>query len=398
MQLARRIRQIPPSATLALNAKANALKAQGVDVVNFGVGEPDFDTPDNIKQAAMRAIQEGFTRYTPVGGIPELKEAIIKRFQTDLGLTYKPAEIMVSCGGKHALYNLFQVLFDQGDEVVVPAPFWVSYPPMLMLAEATPVIIPTKEENGFKLTAEELKERITPKTKGIILNSPSNPTGMVYTQRELEALAGVVLAHNLIVISDDIYDKILFDGASFINLAMLAPELKERTFVLNGVSKTYAMTGWRIGFAAGPEQAIAAAVNLQSQSTSNPSSIAQKASVEALSGPQDFVGEMVKEFAWRRDDIYRRLLEIPGVTSARPGGAFYIFPNFSAYFDRINPAPGQSHSQALAEYFLEEAKVAAVPGAEFGEDTCIRLSFATSRERIATGVTRIGGALEKLGK
>ncbi len=398
MQLARRIRQIPPSATLALNAKANALKAQGVDVVNFGVGEPDFDTPDNIKQAAMRAIQEGFTRYTPVGGIPELKEAIIKRFQTDLGLTYKPAEIMVSCGGKHALYNLFQVLFDQGDEVVVPAPFWVSYPPMLMLAEATPVIIPTKEENGFKLTAEELKERITPKTKGIILNSPSNPTGMVYTQRELEALAGVVLAHNLIVISDDIYDKILFDGASFINLAMLAPELKERTFVLNGVSKTYAMTGWRIGFAAGPEQAIAAAVNLQSQSTSNPTSIAQKASVEALSGPQDFVGEMVKEFAWRRDDIYRRLLEIPGVTSARPGGAFYIFPNFSAYFDRINPAPGQSHSQALAEYFLEEAKVAAVPGAEFGEDTCIRLSFATSRERIATGVTRIGGALEKLGK
>ncbi len=398
MQLARRIRQIPPSATLALNAKANALKAQGVDVVNFGVGEPDFDTPDNIKQAAMRAIQEGFTRYTPVGGIPELKEAIIKRFQTDLGLTYKPAEVMVSCGGKHALYNLFQVLFDQGDEVVVPAPFWVSYPPMLMLAEATPVIIPTKEENGFKLTAEELKERITPKTKGIILNSPSNPTGMVYTQRELEALAGVVLAHNLIVISDDIYDKILFDGASFINLAMLAPELKERTFVLNGVSKTYAMTGWRIGFAAGPEQAIAAAVNLQSQSTSNPTSIAQKASVEALSGPQDFVGEMVKEFAWRRDDIYRRLLEIPGVTSARPGGAFYIFPNFSAYFDRINPAPGQSHSQALAEYFLEEAKVAAVPGAEFGEDTCIRLSFATSRERIATGVTRIGGALEKLGK
>lgn len=398
MQLARRIRQIPPSATLALNAKANALKAQGVDVVNFGVGEPDFDTPDNIKQAAMRAIQEGFTRYTPVGGIPELKEAIIKRFQTDLGLTYKPAEVMVSCGGKHALYNLFQVLFDQGDEVVVPAPFWVSYPPMLMLAEATPVIIPTKEEDGFKLTAEELKERITPKTKGIILNSPSNPTGMVYTQRELEALAGVVLAHNLIVISDDIYDKILFDGASFINLAMLAPELKERTFVLNGVSKTYAMTGWRIGFAAGPEQAIAAAVNLQSQSTSNPTSIAQKASVEALSGPQDFVGEMVKEFAWRRDDIYRRLLEIPGVTSARPGGAFYIFPNFSAYFDRINPAPGQSHSQALAEYFLEEAKVAAVPGAEFGEDTCIRLSFATSRERIATGVTRIGGALEKLGK
>jgi aspartate aminotransferase len=398
VQLARRIRQIPPSATLALNAKANALKAQGVDVVNFGVGEPDFDTPENIKQAAIKAIQDGFTRYTPVGGIPDLKEAIIKRFQEDLGLTYKPAEIMVSCGGKHALYNLFQVLFDHGDEVVVPAPYWVSYPPMLMLAEATPVMIPTKEENGFKLTAEELKERITPNTRGIILNSPSNPTGMVYTRQELEALAGVVLAYNLIVISDDIYDKILFDGGSFVNLAMLAPELKDLTFVLNGVSKTYAMTGWRIGFAAGPEQAISAAVNLQSQSTSNPTSIAQKASVEALSGPQDFVAQMLTEFAWRRDDIHRRLLEIPGVTSPKPGGAFYIFPNFSAYFDRLTPAPGQTHSQALAEYFLEEAKVAAVPGAEFGEDACIRLSYATSRERLATGVTRIREALEKLGK
>jgi aspartate aminotransferase len=398
VQLARRIRQIPPSATLALNAKANALKAQGVDVVNFGVGEPDFDTPDNIKQAAIKAIEAGFTRYTPVGGIPELKEAIIKRFQQDLGLTYKPAEIMVSCGGKHALYNLFQVLFDQGDEVVVPAPFWVSYPPMLMLAEATPVIIHTREENGFKLTAEELKEHITPKTKGIILNSPSNPTGMVYSRQELEALAQVALAYKLIIISDDIYDKILFDGGSFVNLAMLAPELKESTFVLNGVSKTYAMTGWRIGFAAGPAQAIAAAVNLQSQSTSNPTSISQKASVEALNGPQEFVSEMVREFAWRRDDIYQRLLAIPGVTCPKPGGAFYIFPNFSAYFDRLKPAAGQTHSQALAEYFLEEAKVAAVPGAEFGEDACIRLSFATSRERIATGLDRIRDALEKLGK
>lgn len=398
MQLARRIRQIPPSATLALNAKANQLKAQGVDVVNFGVGEPDFDTPENIKQAAIKAIQDGFTRYTPVGGIPELKEAIIKRFQEDTGLTYKPAEVLVSCGGKHALYNLFQVLFDRGDEVVVPAPFWVSYPPMLMLAEATPVIIPTREENGFKLTAPELKAKLTPRTKGIILNSPSNPTGMVYTRAELGALAEVVLAHNLIVISDDIYDKILFDGASFINIAMLAPELKERTFIVNGVSKTYAMTGWRIGYAAGPAAAIAAATNLQSQSTSNPTSIAQKASVEALSGPQDFVAQMLKEFVWRRDDIHRRLSGIPGVTAPKPGGAFYIFPNLSAYFDRLKPAPGQSHSQALAEYLLEEAKVAAVPGQEFGEDACIRLSYATSRERIATGVTRIRETLEKLGK
>lgn len=398
MELARRIRQIPPSATLALNAKANQLKAQGVDVVNFGVGEPDFDTPKNIREAGIRAINDGFTRYTPVGGIPELKDAIIKTFHDSYGLSYKPGEIMVSCGGKHALYNLFQVIFDQGDEVVVPAPFWVSYPPMLMLAEATPVIIPTREENGFKLTAAELKAKITPKTKGLILNSPSNPTGMVYTKAELEALAEVILAHKLLVISDDIYDRILFDGASFVNLAMLSPELKAQTFVLNGVSKTYAMTGWRIGYAAGPEQAIAAAVNLQSQSTSNPTSISQKASVEALNGPQDTVATMVKEFAWRRDDVYKRVMAIPGITSPKPGGAFYIFPNFSAYYDRITPRPGQGHSQALAEYFLDEAQVAAVPGAEFGEDRCIRLSFATSRERIATGIARIEAALQKLGK
>uniref|UniRef100_A0A7V4G6S3 Aminotransferase n=1 Tax=Desulfobacca acetoxidans TaxID=60893 RepID=A0A7V4G6S3_9BACT len=398
MELARRIRQIPPSATLALNAKANQLKAQGVDVVNFGVGEPDFDTPDNIREAAIRAIREGFTRYTPVGGIPELKAAISRYLEENYGLTYKPAEIMVSCGGKHALYNLFQVIFDKGDEVVVPAPFWVSYPPMLMLAEATPVIVPTRQENGFKLTAAELQASLTPRTKGLILNSPSNPTGMVYSRAELEALAEVILAHKLLVVSDDIYDRILFDGAKFVNLAMLSPELKARTFVLNGLSKTYAMTGWRIGYAAGPEEAIAAAVTLQSQSTSNPTSIAQKAGVEALNGPQDSVAKMVAEFAWRRDDIYRRVTAIPGVTSPKPGGAFYIFPNVSAYFDRLTPKAGQSHSQALAEYLLEEAKVAAVPGAEFGEDRCIRLSFATSRERIATGVSRIQEALEKLGK
>jgi len=398
LELARRIRQIPSSATLALNAKANELRAQGVDVVNFGVGEPDFDTPDNIRQAAIRAIEEGFTRYTPVGGILELKEAIIKMFHDTYGLSYTPADIMVSCGGKHALYNLFQVIFDLGDEVVVPAPYWVSYPPMLMLAEAIPVIIPTREENGFKLTADELKVHLTARTKGIILNSPSNPTGMVYSRAELEALAEVVLTHNLIVISDDIYDRILFDGASFVNLAMLSKELKDRTFVLNGLSKTYAMTGWRIGYAAGPQKAIQAATKLQSQSTSNPTSIAQKAGVEALNGPQDAVAKMVAEFAWRRDDIYQRLAAIPGVTTPKPGGAFYIFPNFSAYFDRLELREGQSHSQALAEYLLEEAQVAAVPGAEFGEDRCIRLSFATSRERLATGVSRIQTALADLGK
>ncbi len=398
MQVASRIRQIPPSATLALNAKANQLKAQGVDIVNFGVGEPDFDTPANIREAAIRAINEGFTRYTPVGGIPELKEAIADRFQADYGLTYKAAEIMVSCGGKHGLYNLFQIMFEPGDEVIIPAPFWVSYVPMAMLAEAAPVLIPTREANGFKLTAAELKERLTPKTKALVLNSPSNPTGGVYTRKELEDLGKLVLEHGLYVISDDIYDKILFDGAKFVNIAMLDPELKARTFILNGVSKAYAMTGWRIGYLLGPQEGIAAATNLQSQSTSNPTSIAQKAAVEALRGPQDTVTAMVAEFAWRRDDILRRTLEIPGVTCPKPGGAFYLFPNFSAYFSKLKPAPGQSNSQALADYLLTEARLAAVPGNEFGEDNCLRFSYATSRERIATGLSRIKEALQKLGK
>ena len=398
MQVASRIRQIPPSATLALNAKANQLKAQGVDIVNFGVGEPDFDTPANIREAAIRAINEGFTRYTPVGGIPDLKEAIIDKFQGDYGLTYKPGEILVSCGGKHGLYNLFQIMFEPGDEVIIPAPFWVSYVPMAMLAEAVPVVVPTQEANGFKLTAAELKARLTPRTKALVLNSPSNPTGGVYTKKELEALGQVVLEHGLFVISDDIYDKILFDGAKFVNIAMLAPELKARTFILNGVSKTYAMTGWRIGYLAGPAAGIAAATNLQSQSTSNATSISQKAAVEALRGPQDTVAAMVAEFAWRRDDILKRTLDIPGVTCTKPGGAFYLFPNFSAYYGRLKPAPGQSHSQALADYLLTEARLAAVPGNEFGEDNCLRFSYATSRERIATGLSRIKEALQKLGK
>ncbi|MCX5889009.1 MAG: pyridoxal phosphate-dependent aminotransferase [Deltaproteobacteria bacterium] len=398
MQVASRIRQIPPSATLALNAKANQLKAQGVDIVNFGVGEPDFETPDNIREAAIRAIKEGFTRYTPVGGIPELKEAIIQKFQADYGLAYQPSEILVSCGGKHGLYNLFQILFEPGDEVVIPCPFWVSYVPMAMLAEAVPVLIPTRQESGFKLTAAELKARLTPRTKALVLNSPSNPTGGVYTRKELEDLGQVVLEHGLYVISDDIYDKILFDGAKFVNIAMLDPELKARTFVLNGVSKTYAMTGWRIGYLAGAAAGIAAATNLQSQSTSNPSSISQKAAVEALKGPQEAVAAMVAEFAWRRDDILKRTLEIPGVTSTKPGGAFYLFPNFSAYYGKLKPAPGQSNSQALADYLLTEARLAAVPGNEFGEDNCLRFSYATSRERIATGLSRIKEALEKLGK
>ncbi len=394
--LTERIKQIKPSPTLAIDAKAKAMLAQGIDIVNFGVGEPDFETPENIKEAAIKAIKDGFTRYTPVGGTPDLKEAIIQKFNRDNNLDYKPEEIIVSCGGKHALYNLFQVIFERGDEVIIPTPYWVSYPPMVQLADATPVIVPTPEANGFKLTAEILQANLTPQTKGLILNSPSNPTGSVYSRQELEALAEVILANQLLVVSDDIYEKILFDGLTFCNLAQLAPELKKLTFILNGVSKTYAMTGWRIGYLAGDAKVIKAMTNLQSQSTSNPSSIAQKAATEAIKGPQDTVAAMVKEFAWRRDDILARVARIPGLKCVKPGGAFYVFPNFSEYYQKIKPDQAGSFSDPLADYLLEEAHVALVAGMGFGEDNCIRFSYATSRERIATGLERIEAALQKL--
>jgi aspartate aminotransferase len=394
--LTARIKQIKPSPTLAIDTKAKSMLAKGIDIVNFGIGEPDFDTPDNIKEAAIKAIRDGFTRYTPVGGIPDLKEAIVQKFKRDNNLDYKPEEIIVSCGGKHALYNLFQVLFERGNEVIVPTPYWVSYPPMLQLADATPVIVPTPEANGFKLTAEVLKAHLTPRTKGLILNSPSNPTGSVYSRQELEALAEVILAHKLLVVSDDIYEKILFDGLKFSNLAQLDPELKKLTFILNGVSKTYAMTGWRIGYLAGDATVIKAMTNLQSQSTSNPNSVAQKAAAEAISGPQDAVAMMVKEFARRRDDILARLAKIPGLKCVKPGGAFYVFPNFSEYYQKIKPDAAGSYSDPLANLLLEEAHVALVAGTGFGEDNCIRFSYATSLERIATGLERIQATLQKL--
>ena len=394
--LTERIKQIKPSPTLAIDTKAKSLLAQGIDIVNFGIGEPDFDTPDNIKEAAIKAVRDGFTRYTPVGGIPELKEAIIQKFKRDNNLDYKQEEIIVSCGGKHALYNLFQVLFERGSEVIIPTPYWVSYPPMVQLADATPVIVPTPESNGFKLTADILKANLTPRTKALILNSPSNPTGSIYSRQELEALAEVILSHKILVVSDDIYEKILFDGLTFTNLAQLDPELKKLTFILNGVSKTYAMTGWRIGYMAGDAAVIKAMTNLQSQSTSNPTSVAQKAAVEAIGGPQDTVATMVKEFAWRRDDILARLAKIPGLKCVKPGGAFYVFPNFSEYYKKIKPNAAGSFSDPLADYLLEKAHVALVAGTGFGEDNCIRFSYATSRERIATGLERIQAALQKL--
>jgi aspartate aminotransferase len=396
MKLAERLGQIKPSLTLAVDAKAKAMKKAGQDIVSFGVGEPDFDTPEHIKEAAVQALREGFTKYTPVSGIDELKEAVAARFKEDLGLDYGINEVIISCGGKHVLYNIAQALWGPGDEIIVPAPYWVSYPPMIYLAGATPVIIPTQEKNEFLLTPEELKAALTAKTKAIILNSPSNPTGSVYSREDLEGLAQVILDHDLTVISDDIYDKILFDGLSFTNLAMLSPRLKERTLVVNGVSKTYAMTGWRIGYVAGPKEVIGAINKIQSHSTSNPTSIAQKASVAALRGSQDFVAVMVAEFDKRRSYIVDRLKALPGVKTALPKGAFYVFPNFSAYYGRKFGDRVISGSLDLADYLLEKGQIAVVPGVAFGEDGCLRFSYATSQAQIEKGLDRLENALKVL--
>lgn len=396
MKLAERVGKIKPSLTLAVDTKAKAMEKAGLDMVSFGVGEPDFDTPEHIKEAAIQALREGFTKYTPVSGIDELKEAIAFRFKEDLGLDYGPNDVVVTCGGKHALYNIAQALWGPGDAVIVPSPYWVSYPPMILLAGATPIIVSTKEKNGFKLTPEELKSAITPNTRAVILNSPSNPTGSVYSKGELEALGKVILDRDLTVISDDIYDKILFDKLSFFNLAMLGPQFKEKTLIVNGVSKTYAMTGWRIGYLAGPKEVIGAINKIQSHSTSNPNSIAQKASVMALKGPQDFIKQMVDEFDRRRTYIAARLKNLPGVKAVIPQGAFYIFPNFSSYFGRKVGDRFIGNSLDLADYLLEKALIAVVPGAAFGEDGCLRFSYATSQEQIEKGMDRLEKALKEL--
>jgi len=394
--LSSRAKSLKPSPTLAINAKAKSMQAQGVHVISFGAGEPDFDTPENIKQAAKKAIDDGFTKYTPVGGIDDLKDAIIKKFQRDNQLTYKRSEIIVSCGGKHSFYNLAQAIFDRGDEVIVPAPYWVSYPPMVALANATPVIAETMEKNEFKITPEELKKAITPKTKALILNSPSNPTGSAYTRKELEGIAEIALSKNIFVISDEIYEKIVYDGFKFISIASLSDEIKRRTIIVHGVAKTYAMTGWRIGYSAGSEEIISAMNNIQSQSTSNPTSISQKASVEALIGSQSEVDKMVSAFGQRRNYIVDRLNKIPGVSCYKPVGAFYVFPNFSSYYGKSFQGKKIENSTHLTDFLLDVARVAVVPGVEFGADPFERLSYATSMEDIKEGLDRIEGSLKKL--
>lgn len=396
MKLSSRISRIKPSPTLAITMKANALRAEGRDVIGFGAGEPDFDTPLHIKLAAIRAIESGFTKYTPVGGTDELKDAIIGKLERDNHLNYSRSEIVVSCGAKHTLYNLAQVLFEEGDEVIIPAPYWVSYPDIVVLAGAQPVIVETKETCGFKLQPEQLERAINKNTKALILNSPSNPTGAAYSRTELEALAEVVGRKGLFVISDDIYEKIIYDDFPFCDIASVSEEMKKMTIVVNGVSKAYAMTGWRIGYAAGPSEIISAVTMIQSQNTSNPSSISQKAAVAALVGDQDVVTEMAREFGKRRNRIVEKLRAIPGITCMIPLGAFYVFPNVSSLFGRSWRGKNIANSSDLAGYFLEEANVAVVPGSDFGCDQYMRLSYATSMENIEEGLQRISDAVAKL--
>lgn len=396
MKLAKRIGKVQPSPTIAIDTKAKAMKAEGIDVIGFGAGEPDFDTPDHIKEAAMVALKEGKTKYTPVGGVNELKDAIIGKLKRDNGLSYTRDEILTSCGGKHVLYNIAQVMFEAGDEVIIPAPYWVSYPDQILLNDAKPVIVPTEEKNGFKITPIELKEAITPKTKGFVLNSPSNPTGAAYTRKDLEGLAEILSDKDILIISDEIYEKIVYDGFKFTSIAELGEEIKKRTIIVNGASKVFSMTGWRMGFAAGPKEIISAMTKLQGQVTTNINSMTQWAVVAAYNSSQDFLKEWVADFQKRRDYILKRLDALPGVHCFKPQGAFYVFPNFSVYLGKKVGEKTLKTDMDLCDYLLDQARVACVAGSGFGAPGFIRFSYATSMENIREGLDRIEAALRDI--
>ena len=381
MKISRRIEKVKESPTLAITAKAKEMKQKGEDVVSFGAGEPDFDTPSNIKSTAIKAIEGGFTKYTASSGIPELKKAVCEKFRDDNGLSYEPSQVIVSCGAKHSLYNIFQAICDEGDEVIIPSPYWVSYTEMVKLAGGVPVILDTKQGEGFKVKPDALKKAITKKTVAFILNSPSNPTGCVYNRPDLEGIAGVLVDNKITVISDEIYEKLIYDGEKHISFASLSKAAYGLTFTVNGVSKAYSMTGWRIGYLAAPTKELAAAVGrLQDHSTSNPVSFAQKAAVEALKGDQECIGRMVAEFSKRRDFMVDRINSMKNVSCVKPKGAFYVFCDISKT---------KMGSFDFSKKLLEEAKVAVIPGEPFGWDTHIRLSFATGMEEIKKGLDRL---------
>ena len=386
IKLSNRVQRVKPSPTLAVTARANELRAAGKDIIGLGAGEPDFDTPEHIKQAAIEAIHAGFTKYTAVDGTPALKQAIIDKFQRDNRLAYEPDQVLVSCGGKQSFYNLCQALLDTGDEVIIPAPYWVSYPDMVLLADGTPVIIEAGIEAGFRFTPEQLEAAITPRTRLVVINSPSNPSGMVYSRAELEAIGEVLRRHpQVLVASDDMYEHILWADEPFCNIVMACPDLYERSIVLNGVSKAYSMTGWRIGYAGGPSPLMKAMKKIQSQSTSNPTSISQVAAQAALEGDQGCIREMLDAFQARHERVLAGLNAIDGVSCLPSQGAFYAFPDMRGLIDRL----GLEDDVQLAEYLIEKAGVALVPGSAFGSPGYMRLSFATSMENLDEALRRI---------
>lgn len=394
--LSDRIQQVGFSPTLKISAKASAMKAEGIDVIDLSVGEPDFPTPENIREGAKRAIDGGFTKYTQNDGIPALRKAIAKKLLDDNGLKYEPDEIIASTGAKNCIYNLCMAILNHGDEVIIPAPYWVSYPEMVRLGGATPVIVQTKEENGFLLTPDELSAAISPSTKALILNNPSNPTGAAYTKDDLLKIAEIVSAEGILVISDEIYEKLVFDGFDFVSFASLGKKIKEQTVIVNGVSKSYSMTGWRLGYAAGPKEYISAMSIIQSHNTSNPTSISQMAALEALTGPQHETVRMRSEFQVRRNYMLDRIRGLPDVSCYEPKGAFYIFPNISSYFNKEFEGMQIRNSYGLAYYLLKHAHVAVVPGEAFGADGYIRFSYATSMKNIETAMDRITEGLARL--
>ena len=396
MKLSKLAKTLKPSATLAITAKAKDLKSQGIDIIGFGAGEPDFDTPENIKSSAKISIDEGFTKYTAASGIIELKEAIRKRIHSDYGIDYQNNEILVGSGAKHVLYNLFNVLVDNGDEVLIPSPYWVSYPEQVKICGGIPIILETSQETGFKITKEQIQSKCSNKTKILVLNFPSNPTGSTYNREELMQIAKVAQEKDLIVISDEIYDKIVYSGIKHVSFPELSNDAKERTILVNGVSKTYSMTGWRIGYAAGNPKVISAMNNLSGQSTSNPTSISQKAAIEAFSGTQEKVKEMLAEFETRKNYISSYLNEIKEIECFVPDGAFYVFPNISAYFGKKYDDKVITNSLEFTDFLLDVAKVAVVPGVEFGSDSHIRISYATSMSDIKQGLERIKESLSTL--
>ncbi len=387
-KLSKLAENLKPSATVAITTKAKEMRSKGIDIIAFSIGEPDFDTPDYIKAAAKKAIDEGFTKYTPASGVKELRDAVCKKFERDNNLKFSPDEIIATSGAKQAISLVLQVMCEAGDEVVIPSPYWVSYPEQVKLTGAKPVIVPASEKDGFKLSVDALAAAVTERTKLIILNSPSNPTGVVYDKSELEAIAEIVLSKGIFVISDEIYEKIVY-GVEHVSIASLGKDIKERTIIVNGVSKTYAMTGWRVGYAAGDREIISAMIKLQSQLTSHPDSIAQMAALAAIEGPQDEVTAMRVEFEKRRDYIVDRVRKIGALSCVKPEGAFYVFPGISSIFGKTIAGRVINSSMDFAELLLDEAKVAVVPGAAFGADANIRISYAASLDKIKEGMDRI---------